>query len=898
MTERDILPEGLKPVNYKIKIYDIDTEKLTFAGTVVIEYSVQKTCSAVYLNARDIVINKASVAVTSTKTETTVDVTDISYEKASEVYTLSLATPIDAAATKVLVTVNYSAIIQTNMAGFYRSCYKDAVTGKDQFMLSTQFEATDARRAFPCADEPSLKATFDISVVVPEQWTALSNMPIVSSETPGSGKKSGEDGTNTKIVTFDRTPIMSTYIVAWACGDFEYIESFTQRSYKGKKHPVRVYTTKGLSGQAHLALDAATKLIDMYSEVFDIEYPLPKTDLLAVHEFSHGAMENWGLITFRTTAVLFDEKTSDMSYKSRVVYVVAHELAHAYFGDLTSFAWWSSLWLAESFATLIGIYMTDKLYPDWKMFSSFVTDSFQTALQLDSLRQSHPIEVPVKSALDIDQLFDHISYLKGGSVLRMLSLQLGEKTFLKGVSNYLKKHSYGNANSVDLWNALSEVSGIDVASIMGTWTEKIGFPMLSISTDEQSGDVTLTQNRFLRGGDVKTEENETIWWAPLSISSGPQASDIIVETASGQPLPSVLDKKQVVIPGLAKDNKFFILNKNQANFYRVNYSSEQLERFAQNIDKLSLEDRIGVVADATSCATAGFGSIGSVLSLIDALKEDSSYELWSEISGRLGSIRSIWFEQDEKIQEGLAAFTRHVLEQNVKKLGWESVANEEYREVRLRTVLISAAVKANCPTVIAEATARYDKWAAGDSSAIHPSLRVAVFSAALKSASGAELVAVYDKIFDQVQNPSTVDSAEIALTALGSVMDAKLIDRSLSYILSEEVPSQNSHFIAGALANNPASRWATLQYLESNWDAIRARFSSNMVVLDRLVKLITVPFASKKAHVEIEEFFKDKDVHGFDRSLGQALDTIKTNYEWIERDAETVKQWLTENKFM
>lgn len=192
----------------------------------------------------------------------------------------------------------------------------------------------------------------------------------------------------------------------------------------------------------------------MYSEVFDIEYPLPKTDLLAVHEFSHGAMENWGLITFRTTAVLFDEKTSDMSYKSRVVYVVAHELAHAYFGDLTSFAWWSSLWLAESFATLIGIYMTDKLYPDWKMFSSFVTDSFQTALQLDSLRQSHPIEVPVKSALDIDQLFDHISYLKGGSVLRMLSLQLGEKTFLKGVSNYLKKHSYGNANSVDLWNAL------------------------------------------------------------------------------------------------------------------------------------------------------------------------------------------------------------------------------------------------------------------------------------------------------------------------------------------------------------------------------------------------------------------------------------------------------------
>lgn len=898
MSDHDILPEGLKPVHYDLRIFNIDTEKSTFSGTVSIEYTISKTTSAVYLNARDLTIDDAKVAVTSLKTETNIEVTDISYDKTTEVVTLALAAPIDETASKAVVTINYSAVLQSNMAGFYRSKYKDATTGEDAIMLSTQFEATDARRAFPCADEPSLKATFDFSIVVPEHWTALSNMPVVSSEAPGSGKKCPEDGSKTKIVTFDRTPLMSTYILAWACGDFEYIETFTKNSYKGKKHPVRVYTTRGLTDQARLALEVAAKLIDMYSEVFDIEYPLPKTDLLAVHEFSHGAMENWGLITFRTTAVLFDEKTSDMAYKSRVVYVVSHELAHAYFGNLTTFSWWSYLWLAESFATLIGIWMTDKLYPDWKMFSGFVTDSLQPALQLDSLRQSHPIEVPVKSALDIDQVFDHISYLKGGSVLRMLSSQLGEETFLKGVSNYLKEHSYANASSVDLWNALAGVAKIDVAGIMGTWTEKIGFPVISVSVDKKTGDVTLKQNRFLRGGDVKAQENETLWWIPLSISSGPKATDVVLKTASGESLPSVFDTKEVTIPGLAKDNEFFIFNKDQVNFYRVNYSAEQLQHYAQNIDKLSLEDRVGVVADAASCATAGVGSVGSLLSLVRALKGDSNYEVWKEIIARVGAIRSVWFEQDEKVQDGLAAFTRDILESNLKALGWEFPAGEGYREGRLRTAIISAAVKANVPSVIAEAKAKYQKWAAGDKDAIPPSLRLAVFTAVLNNTSGKELTDAYDTIFSQVENPSTVDSAEIALTALGSVTEPELIKRSVSYLLSEKVPSQNSHFIGGALGENPKARWVALDFVQNNWDAIYKRFSSNIIVLDRLIRVMASHFSSDKAYNQITDFFKDKNVHGFDRSLGQALDTIKANTQWVERDAGEVKQWLAENNYL
>lgn len=887
--ERDTLPKGLKPTNYNIKIYDIDVAKESFNGTVVINYSVNDSTDAIYLNARDLTIKDAKVSVFSTKTESVVDVTSIDYDKTTEVVKLSLASSIDQSASKVLVTVNYSAIIQTNMAGFYRSKYKEAASGEDKVMLSTQFEATDARRAFPCADEPNLKATFDLSIVVPETWTALSNMPVVSSSTPGSGKKSGEDGTN-KIVTFDTTPVMSTYLLAWACGEFEYIESTTERSYNGKKIPVRVYTTKGLSKQGQLALESTTKIVDYFSKVFDIDYALPKLDLIAVHEFSHGAMENWGLITYRTTAVLFDEETSDASYKTRVVYVVAHELAHQWFGNLVTMDWWNELWLNEGFATYAGWLAVNELYPEWQVFTRCITESLQTALQLDSLRQSHPIEVPVKSALDIDQIFDHISYLKGSSTINMLSNQLTTDVFLKGVSNYLKKHAYGNARTVDLWKALSEVSNTDVEAAMKNWTTKIGFPIITVDIDESTGDVKLTQKRFLRGGDVKPEEDQTVWWVPLSLSSGPEEKDAFIYAST-----PVMETKTLELPKLAKEKEFFLFNKNQVNVYRVNYSDAQLQKYAAQISKLSDGDKIGLVADAASCATAGLNSTSGLLSIILALKENSSFEVWTEIFKRLDSIKSAWFEQDKQVLEALDSFTKEIISYNLEKLGWEFPANEDYRTGLLRTLIISNAASVGVKSVIEEAKTRFAKWKAGDKTAIHPSLRSAVFKAVLKDKDTLE--DAYATIFKEVTNPSSIDSAEIALGALGTVSDPKYIDKSLSYILSSEVPSQDTHYLAGNLSLNPAARWKSWEYLKENWSAIYDKFSTNMVVLDRLVRLMISNFSSKKAAEDIQEFYKDKNTHGFDRSLGQAVDTILANAQWVERDAKEVQQWLLQQNF-
>lgn len=367
--------------------------------------------------------------------------TDISYDEKSQRVTLAFPEEISTSSDAVL-SIRYAGTMNNNMAGFYRSKYKPTVTpaksvpmdGEHHVMFSTQFESSDARRALPCFDEPNLKATFDVSIQIPEDQTALSNMPEKEI-------KQGKAGL--KTVVFERTPVMSTYLLAWAFGDFDFVEGFTQRKYQGKQLPCRVYTTRGLKEQGRFALDNCHQVVDYFSEIFNIDYPLPKMDLLAVHEFSCGAMENWGLVTYRTTALLFDEKQSDAKYKNRVAYVVAHELAHQWFGNLVTMDWWSELWLNEGFATWVGWLAVDHLYPDHGVWSQFVTEAVQTAQNLDSLRASHPIEVPVRDALEVEQIFDAISYLKGSSVIRMLSGHLGVETFLEGVSTYLKKHAYG-----------------------------------------------------------------------------------------------------------------------------------------------------------------------------------------------------------------------------------------------------------------------------------------------------------------------------------------------------------------------------------------------------------------------------------------------------------------------
>ncbi|KAA6410075.1 MAG: aminopeptidase 2 [Lasallia pustulata] len=875
LMDRDVLPDAVKPVHYDISIYDLELgDAFSYQGAVTIELEIRKATKEIVLNAHQLKIHSAILSVGEKQA---LKASDISYDEKSQRVTLSFPEDLSSAPEAALQII-FSGIMNNTMAGFYRSRYKPAATpaasvAKDDeyhYMFSTQFESCDARRAFPCFDEPNLKATFDFKIEIPEDQVALSNMPV---------KKEDQSSNGLKTVEFERTPIMSTYLLVWAFGDFEYVEDFTKREYNGRQLPVRVYTTKGLKEQGRLGLQVAHQVVDYFSEIFQIDYPLPKVDLLAAHEFSHGAMEAWGLITYRTTAILFDEEQSDAKYKNRVAYVVAHELAHQWFGNLVTMDWWSELWLNEGFATWVGWLAVDHLYPEWNVWGQFVTESVQTALQLDSLRSSHPIEVPVTDALEIDQIFDHISYLKGSSVLRMLSGHLGREKFLSGVSNYLKAHAYGNATTNDLWKALSEASGKDVNSFMDIWIKKIGYPVLTVA--EEPGQIGVRQSRFLLTGDAMPEEDETLWWIPLGLKTDPQASG----AAS-----NALTVKEETLRDV--DESFYKLNSNQMGFYRTNYPPERLAKLSSAKDKLTVEDKVGLIGDAAALAVAGDATTAGLLAFTAGFKDEKNYLVWSQVINSLTNVRSI-FSDNEATAKGLKNFTLQLVTVAAEKIGWDFAPDEDFLTGQLRSLLINTAGGAGHQGIIAEAKRRFKAYTSGDRTAIHPSLRSAVFRTVIAEGDRSE----YEAVKHEYLNTNSVDGKEICLQSLGRVQSTDLVKEFLDFQFSDRVATQDAHTGAISLASNPKARYTLWQYIKENWDAVHKKLSGNSVVIDRFLKNSLLKFASHEVEKDITAFFKDKDTKGYDRGLIQVSDTVKGNANYKDRDEALILEWLKAHEY-
>ncbi|KAF1844531.1 aminopeptidase-like protein [Cucurbitaria berberidis CBS 394.84] len=882
-SDRDILPAWVKPAHYTVSLHDLEFGgSFGYQGTVTINTNINKDggFSDLVLNAHQLKIHAAELK-TGDKTRST---KDISYDEKRQRVTLDFGEKIEYSGEATL-EVKFEGTINNIMAGFYRSKYTPkgevpaSVAKDDEFhyMFSTQFESCDARRAFPCFDEPNLKATFDVEIEVPKDQIALSNMPEKEI------KPSKRDGFHT--VVFERTPVMSTYLLAWAIGDFEYVEAFTERKYNGKNIPVRVYTTRGLKEQGRFALDNCHKIVDYFSEVFQIDYPLPKVDLLAVHEFSHGAMENWGLITYRTTAVLFDPATSADSYRNRVAYVVAHELAHQWFGNLVTMDWWSELWLNEGFATWVGWFAIDHLYPDWNVWGQFVTDSVQQAFALDALRTSHPIEVPVYDGLEVDQIFDHISYLKGSSVIRMLSAHLGEKVFLQGVADYLKAHQYSNATTNDLWSALSKASGQDVNSFMDFWVRKIGFPVVTVS--EEPGQIGLRQQRFLLAGDVKSEEDQTTWWIPLGLHTGDSAS------ASSLHKTTALTQKEDTIRGV--NEGFYQLNKNLTGFYRTNYPPDRLKKLGEARDQLSVQDKIGLIGDAYANAVAGYGTTSGLLALVERFEDESDYLVWSQILTNIGNVRSV-FSGSEDISEALRKYHLKLVTPAVEKVGWDFREGEGFLLGQLRASLILSAALVGHKATVDESLRRFDAYISGeDKNAIHPSLRRAIFATAIKQRGDSAFKAIKNEYL----STTSIDGKEICLQSLGRVQTPELAQEVMSFIFSDKVAMQDKHSGTIALANNSKVRPEVWKFVRDNWDSkINPTLSGNLVVLERFLRFGLNKFADEKVADEIAAFFKDKDTRGYDKGLEVIDDTIRSYAGYKKRDEKVVREWLGANGYL
>lgn len=663
---RQILPTNVKPIHYDVTL-EPDFEKFTYRGNIIIDLDVKQPSKSISVNTLELDIH--STQITQGSSEVTSN-PRVSYDEDSQTTTFSLDKELPAGSSVKLV-MDFTGQLNEKMAGFYRSSFKDDRDGTTKYMATSQMEPTDARRAFPCFDEPALKATFTITLVADEHMTCLSNMDVakqatITSKITGKPKKS---------VTFNKTPLMSTYLVAMIVGELNYIES------KAFRVPVRVYAPPHQDiAQGKFSLDLAARTLEFYEKTFDSDFPLPKMDMVAIPDFAAGAMENWGLVTYRIVDLLFDEKKSGAGTKERVAEVVQHELAHQWFGNLVTMDFWDGLWLNEGFATWMSWYSCNKFYPEWKVWQGYVTDNLQSALALDSLRSSHPIEVPVKRADEINQIFDAISYSKGSCVLRQISKWIGEETFMEGIRRYLKKHAYGNTQTGDLWAALSDASGKDVEKVMDIWTKQVGFPVVSVKENPSSSSITVSQNRFLRTADVKPSEDQTLYPVFLGLRTDKGVDENA--TLYGR-------EKEIKLQNL----DFFKINADHSGIYRTSYTPERLQKLGQaaKSGKLTVEDRAGMIADTGALSAAGYQKTSGTLSLLKEFDQESEKVVWDEIISRIGSIRSAWVFEDPKVKNALKTFQRELTGKKALDLGWTFKDSDDHIEQQFKALMFAAA---------------------------------------------------------------------------------------------------------------------------------------------------------------------------------------------------------------
>ena len=756
----------------------------------------------------------------------------LTYNEDSQMTTISFEKSIPAGSKAQLVHT-FTGVLNDKMAGFYRSSFKDK-DGKTKYIASTQMEPTDARRAFPCFDEPALKANYTITLIADKGQTCLSNMDVASEKEIVSEISGGKKNS----VTFNKTPLMSTYLLAFIVGELNHIETNAFRV------PIRVFATPDVNIEhGRFSLDLAAKTLAFYEKEFANDFPLPKMDMVAVPDFSAGAMENWGLITYRTVDVMFDEKTSGASTKERVAEVVQHELAHQWFGNLVTMDFWDGLWLNEGFATWMSWYSCNKFFPEWKIWQSFVVGDLQSALSLDSLRSSHPIEVPVKRADEVNQIFDAISYSKGSCVLRMISAYLGEQTFLEGIRRYIKKHAYGNTKTEDLWAALSDASGKPVEKIMDIWTKYVGYPVVTVTENENSNTIHVKQNRFLRTGDVKPEEDKTLYPVFLGLRTKDGVNEDL--TLSGR-------EHDFEVP--SKD--FFKLNADHSGTYRTSYTPARLEKLGEAAKKglLSVEDRAGMIADAGALASSGYQKTSGILSLLKSFNSESEFVVWDELLTRISAIRAAWIFEDDATKDALKTFQRELVSPKAHEKGWSFSDEDGHIESQFKGLLFGSAGLAGDEKIIKAAKDMFSKFAAGDRQAIHPNIRGSVYAISLQNGGDKE----FDTILNEYKTAKDADERNTALRSLGRSRGHKLIQRALSLPLSDLVKGQDVYMPIGGLRNDREGIEALWEYLKSNWEELNQKCPASLGMLSSIVQICTGGFTSEQQLAAFREWFSQR----------------------------------------
>ncbi|KAM3467491.1 hypothetical protein NHJ6243_000112 [Beauveria neobassiana] len=895
MAERITLIRNYKPSHYKLSLKDLDFQAWTYQGTVSIDLEITQTTSSIDLNAEELKIINSELLDSNSQGPRVLQSTAC-YQNGDTV-TISFNEELVVARSYKLV-IEYEGLLNAQSTGFYRAQYKalseppaSVARGENgsPCIVCTQFQPIGARRAFPCFDEPNMKATFSLDIELPADQTAVSNMPVATTTTTTTTTTTEETTTTEgrKRVSFETTPVMSTYLLAWAVGDLKYIETWTEREYRGSKIPVRFYATAGLEQQGRFAIEEAAKVMDFFSETFDIEYPLAKMDLVAIPEFSLGAMENWGLITGKANVFIFDEKTSASTKKELIASIVSHEVAHQWFGNLVTMDWWDELWLNEGFATWAGNYAVNYLHPDWNIWERFMGEGMEGALIRDAMRSSHPILADVPDARNVHQVFDPISYQKSCAVLNMLANHMGVDTFLSGVSSYLKQNRHGNATAEHLWRALAEASGDDIVANIKPWIEKTGHPVLTVT--HEAGQLILRQSRFLAVDDMKPEEDETVWWIPLGLRSFAEKEAPIMNLS--------LSEKEMT---MTAPDQLYLFNGSGTGFYRVEYPRDHLTKLGQKQDKMSAVEKLTILNSASALAFSGSGSsVVALLGFMQAFADETNPQVWLRMLrdfSRLGQR----FNNDAELFPGIQALTRSVIGRMVQHLGWEPAAGESHLRAELRRSILEAAFLCESPSVEEAALQKNMMYAADpDKLTIDPSLLYLVWAAGAR----ASPTDVVPTLIDQWQQSVSTESRVRFVRAVCMVQDPDVLRRLVLPFIYGTTPAgrvlrpTEMRPAIIMLAKQWPARRLQWEHIKTHWEAVVAKMGTSEGV-GRVLDVCLSACTDAAEAEDIDAFFAEKDTEGFAMTLAKVKDGIMNVSRFCERERASLVAWLQKQGYM
>jgi len=843
------LSKNTVPVEYDIQLKP-DLENFTFSGIETITLSVLKKTKKIILHVKELEIDTADIVKNFAK---------ISYDKKNETVILSFSKLIPIGKHKL--TLIFRGILNDKMRGFYRSKYY--VQEKEFHMATTQFEATDARRAFPCFDEPAQKAVFHVSLVVPKGKTAISNTLPISRLEHESGYE---------IVKFSPTPKMSTYLLAFIVGDFEYISGKTNTGIL-----VRVFTTTNKKHQSKFALECAVKTIEFYEKYFDIPYPLPVLDMIAIPDFSSGAMENWGAVTYRESALLVDENLSSLANKQWVALIVAHELAHQWFGNLVTMEWWTHLWLNEGFASYIEYLAVDKLFPKWDIWTQFSTNDLSVALRLDALKNTHPIEVEVHHPDEIGEIFDEVSYSKGASIIRMLADYLGEKDFREGLRYYLKKHSYKNTETIHLWQAFEKISGKPITKMMHNWTSKPGYPVVKI--EMENGKLVFSQKRFFASPiSAKKIKDKTIWNIPMQ---NMKINFLRGLASDDKPISGIFRLQKFRTGKKFAFHNFLKLNLGETGFYRTAYNKEILEKLIVPVQnkKLSPRDRLGIIRDLFALSEAGTIPTTDALEFMSAYKNEDNYTVWVEIVTGLTRLEQLLAKSNS--EQKLNKLILNLFSPLAQKMGWVPKKNEAHTNVLLRSLALSRAGRAGDKKIINEARKRFNS---GD---ISPNIRGAVYSVVATHGGIKE----YNQLVEKYKKETLHEEKNRIGNVLGDFQDPKILKLACQFALSSHVRIQDTIGILSSVGINPLGRDIWWSYIQKNWKILVSRYGEGGLTLARAIKAISGS-AEPKHFSSFKKFFATHPAPGASRAITQILERLESNIIWLKRDEKIIEKFL------